>query len=184
MSAEFAILEGVDLANRRVYLHGDIDERRIGQAMRAVLALASKSEDPIEVFVCSYGGELNESFGLHDVMRSVKAPIITTAIGKCMSAAPLLVACGEPGERWATPHTQFMLHPATLDMSEATAESVGCVAELTKQQMLQYAGLLGRYTRKSAIFWRNLFTNHRDNYFMAEQAREWGLIDNIWYEKD
>ena len=93
-SAELqAALEyGLDVKGRRIFLHGDVDERSIGAAIRGMYLLADLKNDPIELFIASYGGYVDEAFALHDVTRTIRVPVHTVALGKCQSAAPLLVA--------------------------------------------------------------------------------------------
>src|SRR6188474_705441 len=87
---------GIDRQNRRIFLFDGVDEGAIGTVIKGLYYMDSESvEKPIELFIGSFGGSEYEMFGLYDVIRTLRAPIYTTAIGKCMSAAPLLVACGE-----------------------------------------------------------------------------------------
>lgn len=139
---------------------------------------------PIELYVSSYGGELDEAFALHDVTRTIKCPVHTVALGKCMSAAPLLVACGQPGHRWVAEHTQFMLHDVSLDVAEGSPSYVLGHAEAARAQMKRYAELLGKYTRKPRGHWSRMFSSKTDRFFGADDAVEWGLVDQVWSEKD
>lgn len=182
---EAALEHGVDIAGRRVFLHGGVDEDSIGKVVRGLYLLSDASSTlPIELYVTSYGGELDEAFALHDVTRTIKAPVHTVALGKCMSAAPLLVACGHRGNRWASEHTTFMLHDASLAVAEGSPSYVAAHAEVARQQMSRMAKLLGRYTRKDARHWARIFASKVDRFFTADEALDWGLIDNLWNEKD
>ena len=101
--------------------------------------------------------------------------------GNC--AAPLLVACGEPGERWASEHTQFMLHDCSLDAGEGSPIAIDAHVSAAKAQMVRYAELLEKYTNKPKAHWTRMFNRRADKFFSAEEALEWGLIDGIWSEK-
>ena len=92
---------GVDTANRRVFLLGGVDESPISQAIKSLYYLDNDSGDEIELFIGSLGGSEYEMFALYDVLMSLKCPVTTVAIGKCMSAAPLLVAAGHVGYRYS-----------------------------------------------------------------------------------
>lgn len=184
-----ALEHGVDVRGRRIFLHGGVDEQSIGVAIRAMYLLAdiktSKPEDGrIELFVTSYGGDLDEAFVLHDVTRTIQVPVHTVALGKCMSAAPLLVACGQKGKRWASENCQFMMHDVSLDEIDGSPAYIAAHVEAAKAQMQQYATLLGKYTDKPKAHWTRMFKNKSDKFFSAEEALEWGLIDNIWAEKE
>lgn len=178
-----ALEHGVDVKGRRIFLHGDVGEESIGVAIRAMYLLADLSTDPIELFVTSYGGELDEAFALHDVTRTIKVPVHTVALGKCMSAAPLLVACGHKGERWASEHTQFMLHDVSLDEIDGSPVAIAAHVEAARAQMIRYAELLAKYTDRPKGHWTRMFQMRSDKFFSADEAQEWGLIDGIWSEK-
>lgn len=182
---EAALDYGVDIVGRRVFLHGDVGEDTIGIAIRGLYMLSDKKVgEPIELYVSSYGGELDEAFALHDVTRTIRSPVHTIALGKCMSAAPMLVACGTPGSRFATENTTFMLHDAELSPAGANADNILANANITKSMMDRYATLLARYSKKDKRFWKKVFSGKVDMFFGAQQALEWGLIDMIWSEKD
>lgn len=175
---------GIDILGRRIFLHGDVDEDSVALAIRGMYILSTVDEKrPVELFVTSYGGTLDDAFALHDVTRTIRCRVTTIALGKCMSAAPLLVACGDKGNRWATPNTTFMLHDAILSDVGGSPEMVEQEGRLTRMMMDRYAGLLAKYTKKDKRFWRRLFDKKLDRYFTAEESLEWGLIDSIWDEK-
>lgn len=168
---------------RRVFLYGEISEASVRRTVLALYTLADSSARPIELFVSSCGGDLDEAFALHDVMRALPAPVNTIAVGKCMSAAPLLVACGAVGHRYATPNCTFMLHAVTLVPPEARVlEAESHVAAGRRAQSL-YSELLARYSKKKRAHWSRLFSQSSDRYFSPRDAAAWGLIDKIWPEK-
>lgn len=179
-----AIEKGIDVKGRRIFLHGGVDEETIALAIRGMYLLADMKDDPIELFVTSYGGELDEAFALHDVTRTIKVPVHTVALGKCMSAAPLLVACGRRGERYASENCQFMMHDVSLDELEGSPVYIESQVSAARVQMAKYAELLAEYTSKSKGHWTRMFNMRADKFFSAEEALEWGLIDHIWAEKN
>lgn len=180
---EIALEYGVDMAGRRIFLHGDVDEEIIGYAIRGLYLLSDISEAPVELFVCSYGGVIDDAFALHDVTRTVRCPVHTIALGKCMSAAPILVACGAKGHRWASENTTFMLHDVALSVIEDNPANIAVYAELGKNYSRRYAKLMASYTKKNARHWATLSSGKTDRFFSAEQALEWGMIDAVWSEK-
>lgn len=182
---EAALEHGVDIAGRRIFLHGGVDEDTIGRAIRGMYLLADASSAPIELYVSSYGGDLDEAFALHDVTRTISAPVHTVALGKCQSAAPLLVACGERGHRYASENVTFMLHDVALsDVPENIPPLfLKSLAEAAKVQMATYARLLEAYSKKKAKHWAGIFAGKSDRYFTAELAVAWGLVDHVWSEK-
>ena len=179
---EAALQHGVDVQGRRIFLQGDVDSGTIALAIRGMYLMADQSDEPIDLYIASYGGNIDEAFALHDVTRTIRCPVHTTAVGMCMSAAPLLLACGQKGQRYASENCEFMLHPASL-MVEGTPTNVAGTAEATKRRCDRMNRLLAKYTKRDFRFWSK-FDRGDDAYFTAEQALEWGLIDQIWSEKD
>lgn len=176
---------GVDRVNRRVFLFDGVDENAIGIVIKALYYMDSEStEKPIELFIGSFGGSEYEMFALYDVIRTLKAPIHTTAIGKCMSAAPLLVACGEPGERYATPNTWFMIHQSWGEWGEKDTDTLKREVAHYDDMEKRWTELMAQHTNQPASFWLKKSREKGDMYFDAEVAQKFGLIDHIWDEKE
>jgi ATP-dependent Clp protease, protease subunit len=176
---------GVDRKNRRVFMFADIDNISIGTVIKALYYMDSESGGtPIELFVGSFGGSEYDAFALYDVMRSLKSPIHTTAVGCCMSAAPLLVAAGEAGHRYATPNTWFMVHQSWTDFDARRIDEIRKHVDHYEKMGDSWYELMAKHTKKDARFWRTQCEKVGDAYFDAEKAAEWGLIDHIWDEKE
>jgi len=178
-----ALEHGIDVKGRRIFLHGDVDSDTIALAIRGMYLMADESPEPIELYVASYGGDIDEAFALHDVTRTIRVPVHTVALGMCMSAAPFLVACGQQGHRFASENCEFMLHTASMEV-EGTMSNVAGTAEAVRRRCERMDRLLAKYTNKPYRHWAKFSKASDDYYFTAEQALEWGLIDSIWSEKD
>jgi ATP-dependent Clp protease protease subunit len=175
---------GIDVVNRRIFLLDDIDEAAIGYAIQGIYLM--ESEDPnqaIELFIGSFGGSEYEMFALYDVMNSIKCPISTCALGKCMSAAPLLVAAGSKGERYATPNTWFMVHQSWDEDMGGRVDEVDRTLKHMKAMETTWYETMASHTTKPVSFWKRLCGNVGDSYFSAEKAIDYGIIDQIWSEK-
>ncbi len=176
---------GVDRQNRRIFLFDGVEENSIGTVIKALYYMDSEStEKPIELFIGSFGGSEYEMFALYDVIRTLTAPIHTTAIGKCMSAAPLLVACGEPDHRYATPNTFFMVHESWEDLGAKRIDEIKKDVTHYEEMSASWYDLMALHTKKDKKFWKDQCKTPGDKYFNAEQAQEWGLIDHIWDQKE
>lgn len=179
VSPLYSSLEGVDLLHRQVWLHGEIDNQSSGKVMRALLLLAQISYDPIELNICSEGGDVEEAFGVVDVIRSLPVAVTTVAWGRCMSAAPMILAAGEEGHREAGRHTQFMLHHMSVTSVYESHQGLAGLADATKLAQSHYCDLLAETTQKGKSHWSRQMRAGRDVFFSAEQALEWGMIDAI-----
>lgn len=176
---------GVDRQNRRIFMFDGVDENSIGIVIKGLYYMdAESAEKPIELFIGSFGGSEYEMFALYDTIRTLRSPIHTTAIGKCMSAAPLLVACGKVGYRYATPNTWFMVHQSWEEFGAKRTDELKKDLVHYDQMAKSWYELMASHTIQTAAFWKKHCESVGDKYFSAYQAQEWGLIDHIWDEKD
>lgn len=174
---------GVDRQNRRIFMFDGVDENSIGTVIKGLYYMDAESQEPIELFIGSFGGSEYEMFALYDTIRTLDSPIHTTAIGKCMSAAPLLVACGQPGHRYATPNTWFMVHQSWEEFGPQRTDELKKNLAHFDQMSKRWYDLMASHTNKDAKFWRRHCESVGDHFFDAYQAQEWGMIDHIWDQK-
>lgn len=177
---------GVDIANRCIFMTDEVDADSMGTVIKGLYMMENQNNDkkPIELRICSYGGSVYDMFALHDVTRTLKSPVHTMGMGKVMSAAVLLVACGEEGNRWAGANTSFMVHVPSWDAPEQKLHDHRIDVKESERLWDIWYKLMERYTKKDIAFWRKLCNKRDDIYFDAYQAQEWGVIDHIWDEKD
>lgn len=173
---------GIDIANRRVFI-GDIDEVSVDYAIKGLYLMETNSHtEPIEMFISSFGGDVYEALALYDIMQTIKPPIHTFAYGKCMSAAPLILAAGEKGCRWIAPHCAFMHHDWAAEVEGKGQELTNVVKHYSVLEE-QWTSLFASCTRKDARWWTTRAKKATDFYFTAEEALEWGVGDQFWVEK-
>lgn len=174
---------GVDIANRRVFI-GDIDATSVDYAIKGLYLMETESKtQPCEMFISSYGGNVYDSLALYDIMQTLRCPIHTFAYGKCMSAAPLLLAAGEPGSRWVAPHVAFMHHDWADDLEGKGSELEAAVKHNETIGKI-WTTLLAKHSNKDFRWWHHRAKKPADFYFNAEEAMEWGLADSMWVEKE
>jgi ATP-dependent Clp protease protease subunit len=175
---------GIDKGNRRIFLFDDIDTIPIGMVIKGLYYMDSESQtEPIELFIGSYGGSEYDMFALYDAIRTLKSPVHTTAIGKCMSAAPLLVCAGEKGYRYATPNTFFMVHQSWGEYGVKRTDELKIDMKHLEDKNKRWYDLMEKHTKKDGKFWKKLCEQVGDKYFDAYQAQEWGMVDHVWDEK-
>lgn len=173
---------GVDTRNRRVFL-GDINEESTAAAIKGLYFLNTiDDKSPIELFICSYGGNVELTLGIYDILHTLDAPVHTFAFGVCQSAAPLLLAAGEPGQRWVSEHTQLMTHEYSDELSGRGAVLANNL-KYGQQLDTLWNELLATHSGKDGRFWKSKSSQKTDFFFSAEQAIEWGLADSIWSER-
>ena len=176
---------GVDLTNRRIFLFDEISEVSVGGVIKGLYLMEQANNKlPIELFIGSFGGSEYEMFALYDTTRTLSSPIHTVAIGKCMSAAPLLIAGGEKGHRYATPNTFFMIHEGSSDFGVSRQDDYRSVSKHLNQLSNTWSLLMAKHTKKPEAFWNRLCKKVHDTHFDVNTAIEWGIIDHVWDQKE
>lgn len=175
---------GVDIDNRRVWIVGEITEDSILTAVKGLYLMDTiDPKEPCEMFISSIGGDVTETHALYDIINTISCPVWSFAFGKCMSAAPLLLAAGEKGHRWVAPHAEFMLHDYSIEL-DGKGLDIKAHLQQTERVNEENLRLLTKHSTKSYRFWKALCQRKTDVYFTAEQAIQWGLADSVWNERD
>lgn len=175
--------KGVDVINRRVFL-GDIDQETVDFCVKGMYLMETHdAKKPIELFISSHGGSIYDALALYDIMGTISCPIHTFAYGKCMSAAPLLLAAGERGHRWVAQHTFFMHHDGSDELEGKTTKLAADMKHLMDLDKA-WTTLLAKLSNKNFKWWNDRARKSEDFYFSADDAIEWGIADAIWSEKD
>lgn len=164
-------------AERIVHLSGDVDEERIAAVTEKLLSL-SGSPEPILLFVSTYGGSVDEMFGLYDLIKFLPQPIYTIGLGKIMSAGVLILAAGEKGHRAIGQTSSVMLHSAQGELCGTTNSLMNEVSYLDDRQSLLKRKLIAesRLTLKKLD---EIVKSGNNVYFTADDVIKWGLADHI-----
>jgi ATP-dependent Clp endopeptidase proteolytic subunit ClpP len=165
--------------DRIVFLGTQVDDTAANDVTAQLLALEGMDPDrPISIYINSPGGSLTAMLAIHDTMQYIKPEIETTCIGQAASAAAILLAGGTRGRRAALARSRILLHePAvegairgqSTDMEIAARE----ILRMREQMTLILAESTGRDPEEIG---RDL---DRERYLTAEEARDYGLIDDI-----
>lgn len=177
---------GVDVVNRRIFFDQDVDATTIGYVIKGIYLMDSKDKaKPITLFISSFGGDEYAMFQLYDVLQTITCDVETVAMGKAMSAAPLLVAAGTPGKRYATPHCFFMIHDGWLDgMDGKSRKEARATLDHYDDMANAWCKLMAKHSKKDAAFWRRLCNKKEDVFFNAMTALEHGMVDQLWDERE
>ena len=138
-----------------------------------------ESEDPdkdINLYINSPGGDINSLFAIYDTMQYIKPDITTICFGQAASAAAVLLAAGSKGKRLALPHARILIHQpyagAYGDASDIELVA-GEVARLKKSLEEVLSSHTGQPIERIAT------DTDRDFVMTAEQARDYGIIDDV-----
>ncbi|WP_410820146.1 ClpP family protease [Micromonospora sp. 050-3] len=165
------------LRERIVFLGTEVTEESANQICAQILLLAAENDDrDIYLYINSPGGSVSAGMAVYDTMRYVRNDVATLALGFAGSMGQFLLCAGAAGKRYALPHSRIMMHQPSGGMG-GTAADITIQAEnmlhvkRTMQELI--AQHSGRTLDEIQQDW------DRDRWFTAEQAREYGLIDQV-----
>ena len=173
---------GMDLYSRLLREHiiilgTPIDDTVANLVCAQLLFLQYDNADrDINLYINSPGGDITALFAIYDTMQLVKNPIATWCYGQAASAAAVLLSAGAPGKRFALPHSRILLHqPYGGVGGQATDIEIQAREILRMREMLEH--ILADHTGQPLD--RIHKDTDRDFIMGAEDAREYGIIDEI-----
>lgn len=165
------------LKDRIIMITGEIEDNMAAIIVAELLFL--QSEDPnkdINVYIMSPGGSVTAGFAIYDTMKSLTCDVSTICMGMAASMGSFLLAGGTKGKRYALPNSEIMIHQP-LGGAKGQATDIRIQAENIEKCRNRLERLLSEFTGKDLeIIHKDC---ERDNYMTAEEAKEYGLIDDI-----
>lgn len=165
------------LKDRIVFLGQEVDDQIANLLVAEILYLeANDPEKDIHLYVNSPGGLSYAGMAIYDVMQHVRCEVSTICVGMGMSAAAMILAGGAAGKRFALPNSKIMIHEGSAGTRGAPRDMEIHLREVmatTKRMIEIIAHHTGRSTEEVA---RDI---ERDRYMTAEEAKAYGLIDEI-----
>ena len=165
------------LRERIVFLGTEVEDT-IANLIAAQL-LFLEAEDPdkdIELYINSPGGSAYAGMAIYDTIQYVKPDVRTICVGMAMSAAGMILAGGAPGKRMALPNSKVMIHQGSGGFRGAPSD-IQIAAREILDQTERMARILARHTGQP--FDQVMKDIDRDRFMTPEEAREYGLIDEI-----
>ena len=166
------------LKDRIIFLGTEIDDN-VAKAIVAQL-LFLEAEDPekdIIMYINSPGGVVTAGMAIYDTMNYIKPDVQTVCIGQAASMGALLLSAGAKGKRFALEHSRIMIHqPLGGARGQATDIEIQAKEILRMKEMLSQ--ILADVSGKSVE--EILRDTERDNYMSAQEAVEYGLIDQVF----
>lgn len=171
---------------RILFCASEIDQATVNELISKLLYLDSISHDVITLIINSPGGSVEAGMALYDVMQLIRSPIKTIAMGAAYSMGAILVTGGTKGMRMALKHTKIMIHePILVGGTGGSTSRLKDLADDMLKTKKTIDGIIAKHTGKRL---KEIEKNTSyDHYFSAEQAVEFGLIDEVlegerWYE--
>ena len=165
------------LENRIVFLEGVIDDAMANNVVMKLLYLQSeKRSQEISLYINSPGGYVSSTLAIYDTIQFLDAPVATYAIGLAASGAALLLAGGTKGKRFSLPHAKVMLHQPAGEVGGQAADIEIAAREVLrdKETLIQ---IFAKHTGQEPERIRR--ETERDRYFTAEEAKAYGLVDEV-----
>lgn len=166
------------LKDRIIFLGTEIDDNVANAIVAQLLFL--EAEDPekdIIMYINSPGGVVTAGMAIYDTMNYIKPDVQTVCIGQAASMGALLLSAGAKGKRFALEHSRIMIHqPLGGARGQATDIEIQAKEILRMKEMLSQ--ILADVSGKSVE--EILKDTERDNYMSAQEAVEYGLIDQVF----
>ena len=165
--------------DRIVFLGVQIDDASADDVMAQLLVLESQDPDrDIQMYINSPGGSFTAMTAIYDTMQYIRPQIQTTVLGQAASAAAVLAAAGTPGKRLALPNARILIHqPSTGDSGRGQASDIEIQArEILRMREWLEETLSSHSNRTPAQVNKDI---DRDKILSAEEALEYGLIDQV-----
>ncbi len=170
------------LENRIVFLQGEIHTGNANEMVMKLLYLQSENrKKDIHFYLNSPGGDVIATLAIYDVMQILSCPVATYCVGQAASGAAVLLAGGTKGKRFALEHSRVMIHQPYGGVSGQVSDIEIQAGEILRNRET-INQILATHTGKS------IEEIHKDvdrDFFMtAEQAREYGVVDEITIRQD
>lgn len=175
-------IEDMLLENRIIFLAGPINERSASTVIMRLLYLQSvRKEQDINLYINSPGGLVDQTLAIYDTMLFLGCDISTYCIGQACSGAAILLAAGTKGKRFGLPNAKIMLHQPYGGIT-GQAEDIRIQAEEVLRDKKNLAAILSKHTGQPAE--KIIEETERDCYMSIEQAKDYGLIDEVLDEPE
>lgn len=165
------------LRERIVFLGTEVSQASANQICAQLLLLAA--EDPerdISFIINSPGGSIYDGLAVYDTMQYVSCDVSTIAIGMAASMAQFLLCAGTHGKRYALPHARILMHQPLAQM-QGQAADIAIQAEQITYLKRQLAERIAFHTGQPLE--RIQADSERDRWFTADEAAEYGFIDQV-----
>jgi ATP-dependent Clp protease, protease subunit len=168
--------------SRAVFLVGDIDEELIRETTERIIHLSEKNpKKPIILIINTYGGGVDDTFMLYDLIKYIPTPVHTVGLGKIMSAGCLLLAAGTKGKRKIGKNARVMYH-CGWDYMGGNIFEMRANLEAFEKQEKQYDARFAEETGMTVDEVEKLYDKNGptvDKYLSAEDAVRLGIADEL-----
>lgn len=165
------------LKERIIFLGGPVIDQVANSIIAQLLFLEYEdSKKDIKIYINTPGGSVTAGLAIYDAMQYVKAPVSTTCVGMAASMGAVLLSAGAKGKRFALPNSEILLHQVMGGVEgqaieiEITARHIVKIKDKLNQILVKHTG------QKTSKIERD---TDRDFYLTSQEAKDYGLIDEI-----
>lgn len=173
---EYMFVWGVDFKNRIIKIEDEITLETFSRLDSALTEMESENRQTVTVKINSPGGSVYDALAIVGRIRNSPCHIVTQGFGAIMSAATLILACGD--KRQVSDLAWFMTHGASY-AADGTHAQVRAMAKQVEREEQQWAAVMASFTKKPESFWRKT-GEHLDAYFTAQELLAFGVVDAIF----
>jgi len=166
------------LKDRIVMLDTDVNEHSASLIVAQLLFLESQGNEDINFFINSPGGVVTAGMAIYDTIQFIKPDVSTIVMGQACSMGSLLATAGAPGKRKILPNARHMIHqPSGGAGGQATDMEIQVKEILKMKQSLTQ--IYVNHNSKGKTFEEFYTAMERDNFMTAQEAVDFGLVDEI-----
>ena len=169
------------LNDRIVMLSEEVNDTTASLVVAQLLYLEAQDPDKdIQMYINSPGGSVTDGMAIYDTMQYVKCDVSTICVGMAASMGAFLLSAGTKGKRIALPNAEVMIHqPSAGTQGKVTDMEIDVEHFLKIKQRMNR--ILAENTGKTPE--QVKMDSERDNWMIAEEAREYGLVDKVIYKR-
>jgi ATP-dependent Clp protease, protease subunit len=168
------------LKERIIFLGMPITEDLANLIIAQLLFLEGEEQKEINMYINSPGGIVSAGLAIYDTMQFIKSPVSTLCVGMAASMAAVLLAAGTPGKRYALPHARIMLHQGSAGFSGSMPDIDIQAKEIMRVREIMNR-IMAEHTKQDVN--RIIKDTDRDFFLSAEEAKQYGVIDQIMINK-
>ena len=169
------------LEDRIIFLSGEIDDNVANIVVAQLIYLEGK--DPtkeISLYINSPGGSVSAGMAIYDTMNYIRCDVSTICVGLAASMGAFLLSSGTKGKRYALKNSEIMIHQP-LGGAQGQASDIKIQAEHILRIKEKMTRILAENTGRS--FEEIARDTDRDNYLSADEAKEYGIIDSVFFKR-
>jgi len=169
------------LRDNIIFIGTQIDDNVANLVTAQLLYLAAEDpEKDVQLYINSPGGSVSAGMAIYDTMQFVRPDVCTTCIGMAASIAAVLLCAGAPGKRFALPNSRVLIHQPWIGGVSGQATDIDIHAREILRLRASINEILAQHTKQSVA--KVEHDVERDFWMSAQQALEYGMVDEIVYK--